>query len=309
MSTDNPISALQEFTTSICLAPPKYELVTQTTGTHKNQFEFIVSVAGVQASGKGFSKQLAKHQAAKNALIKIDEEGNHVSVKTYLNKSNLSITSDGDVPDPDCIVDLQNLCMEKSLQLPSYFEISGEGPSHCREFTYGCSVASLYVKAKAGTKKLAKRLAAKEMLEKLKSLSDEELNSKRQKYEEIENLQAKEKYQLLNNRPDCNFKEIGDFNDNPFVKMMALKGLKYEDFAEDLKMRNEEALSRITGKLGIAYTLRQNENQPTMATLNVAVQVPFAQIAIGDSYDDAKQKVLHQAFLILESYINKKEFS
>lgn len=65
------------------------------------------------------------------------------------------------------LVELQTICMENKVPPPEFFEISSVGPPHNKEFTFECKIASITTEAKASTKKMAKQIAAKEMLERL----------------------------------------------------------------------------------------------------------------------------------------------
>lgn len=56
--------------------------------------------------------------------------------------------------------------MENKIPSPEFKEISSIGPPHAKEFTLECRISSIVTEAKANTKKLAKQLAAREMLEK-----------------------------------------------------------------------------------------------------------------------------------------------
>lgn len=61
---------------------------------------------------------------------------------------------------------LKDLCFEHKIPEPQFVLINEDGPPHSREFTYECCVASLKTVSTSSTKKLAKQLAAQEMLEK-----------------------------------------------------------------------------------------------------------------------------------------------
>lgn len=74
-NTKTPVMVLQELTVKLGMAPPDYQIIFQISGTHQNRFDFAVSVAGIRANGSGSSKQIGKHQAAHNALMKLKEIG------------------------------------------------------------------------------------------------------------------------------------------------------------------------------------------------------------------------------------------
>lgn len=60
---------------------------------------------------------------------------------------------------------LKDICLEYKIPDPIFTLISDVGPPHSREFTYECTVASIKTVATGNTKKMAKQLAAKQMLE------------------------------------------------------------------------------------------------------------------------------------------------
>lgn len=74
-NTKTPVMVLQELTVKNNIAPPDYQIVYQVSGTHQNRFDYVVNVAGIQATGSGPSKQIGKHQAALNALRQLQETG------------------------------------------------------------------------------------------------------------------------------------------------------------------------------------------------------------------------------------------
>lgn len=61
---------------------------------------------------------------------------------------------------------LSDLCFENKILNPIYNEVSDVGPPHNRQFTYECIVASIMTQATGATKKKARHMAAKNMLEK-----------------------------------------------------------------------------------------------------------------------------------------------
>ena len=67
--------------------------------------------------------------------------------------------------------ELQELMQANAVDLPTYSLVSMEGPEHQREFTVSCEVSLCrdLTQATGASRKQAERLAAKAMLEKLKS--------------------------------------------------------------------------------------------------------------------------------------------
>ncbi|XP_060518265.1 RISC-loading complex subunit TARBP2-like isoform X3 [Cylas formicarius] len=201
-NTKTPVMVLQELATKKGFAPPDYKIVRSISGTHLNRFDFVVSVGGIEAEGSGSSKQIGKHEAAHNALMQLKEMGVYnpannpvTTFKAALENTDSSfkstincieivgVNNTGEpemkkirfmsIPEKQPIVNLQNLCVENKAPPPVFTEISCVGPPHAREFTYECRIASLTAQAKGNSKKMAKQLVAKEMLEMVTSVLPE----------------------------------------------------------------------------------------------------------------------------------------
>ncbi|KAJ8967228.1 hypothetical protein NQ314_003007 [Rhamnusium bicolor] len=74
-NTKTPVMILQELTVKKNYAPPAYEIIYSISGTHANRFDYRVTVDGVEAHGTGTSKQIGRHNAAHNALMKFKDLG------------------------------------------------------------------------------------------------------------------------------------------------------------------------------------------------------------------------------------------
>lgn len=72
-----PVMVLQELMQKKGAAPPVYEIIPELTkqGTHINEFYYRVTAHDYTAFGKGSSKQIAKHDAAKAMLNNLQEVG------------------------------------------------------------------------------------------------------------------------------------------------------------------------------------------------------------------------------------------
>lgn len=143
----------------------------------------------IVAGGTGPSKQLGKHNAAYNALQLLkdldlfNEEENPIqkfggdtntTVPVNETSSNIHMGYISKVFWYNLMFvgvnvlfsdELRDICMEHKLADPFFEEISGTGPAHAREFTYQCTVSSIKTEATAGTKKVAKQMAAQKLLE------------------------------------------------------------------------------------------------------------------------------------------------
>ena len=73
------------------------------------------------------------------------------------------------LPPKDPKTALQELLMARGMALPTYELVSRSGPSHAPEFVISVSASGHAGTGRAGNKRLAERLAAAELLERLKS--------------------------------------------------------------------------------------------------------------------------------------------
>lgn len=170
--TKTPAMVLQELTVKRGYSPPEYVLVYSRNGTHENEFHYNVSVAGVNGLGFGRSKQVAKHNAASKALELLADQNLYDPTSGPAHEFNAQAhRNESDSPEKapiNFIGTLQERCAQFKLNMPCFAEVSDVGPPHCRQFTYICSLASITTQATANTKKQAKQLAARDMLDKVK---------------------------------------------------------------------------------------------------------------------------------------------
>lgn len=159
-----PVMALQELAIKK-FQMPEYSLIYTDEGTHLNEFHVQVSLNDMCVVGVGNSKQNAKHDAAQKMLDKLAPLGISVSEHIVIKKPEKSkkLTNSIGV--------LTEMCVKNKL-IPKFTLINKVGLPHCSNFTYQCEVASIITKATAGTKKQAKQMAAKDMLDKIQSLPE-----------------------------------------------------------------------------------------------------------------------------------------
>ncbi|XP_066152290.1 interferon-inducible double-stranded RNA-dependent protein kinase activator A homolog [Euwallacea fornicatus] len=316
-NTKTPVMVLQELTVKKNLGAPDYQIVFQQSGTHVNRFDFVVRVAGVQAEGSGHSKQIGKHQAAHNALLKLEEIGMYnpsenpvAAFKVPLSGQTDSTSSSSSAlfqPALNCIVELQNVCNDNKLPAPEFVEIASVGPPHNKEFTFECKISAITTQAKASTKKLAKQLAAKEMIDRIKNmLPDIQIEHKELAKALLEKEQeAVEKYQdLLDVVPDKSIK-MCDLP-NTLVKLMGVKQLSYKDFQEDLERPSEDSLQRIANRLEFGISMSELQISPSVVIISLKLETPFTVIKVGHNYEDAKAKALEETFEIMDIFMQIK---
>lgn len=146
---------------------PLYEELPQPSSEYDNQgmkFFTRVSALGREAVGGGVTKKIAKHTAAENLLKKFfcndadNDDDNEMQSRKCVEK--------------DSISELMDYCTLKDYHKPSFDCISSCGPSHAPSFTFQCKLNSIVRTATAGNKKLAKQLAADEVLKIIKTVSE-----------------------------------------------------------------------------------------------------------------------------------------
>lgn len=111
--------------------------------------------------GGGTTKRIAKHSAAEKLISK------------YFRPNRFEEDDDEVIQTPDVnfISDLMDFCVLKDYHKPEFSLVTSCGPSHAPTFTIECKLNSITRTGTAGNKTQAKQLAAKEVLDILKSVS------------------------------------------------------------------------------------------------------------------------------------------
>ncbi|XP_069081529.1 interferon-inducible double-stranded RNA-dependent protein kinase activator A [Pleurodeles waltl] len=164
-----PIQLLQEYGIKTG-KPPVYDLEKAEGQAHLPSFTYKVTVDEIVCTGQGPSKKIARHKAAEAAL------------KILKGDCNISLS----VPDPailelpkqqpnqpNPIGTLQELAVKKGWRLPEYSLAQESGPPHKRVFTMTCRVEDFRETGTGTSKKIAKRIAAGKLLEKLKNVPED----------------------------------------------------------------------------------------------------------------------------------------
>eukprot|EP00095_Tigriopus_kingsejongensis_P006651 snap_masked-scaffold363_size195477-processed-gene-0.8 protein:Tk06651 transcript:snap_masked-scaffold363_size195477-processed-gene-0.8-mRNA-1 annotation:"interferon-inducible double stranded rna-dependent protein kinase activator a homolog" len=187
-----PVSLLQELYVKKGMTP-NYDLIQIEGAVHEPTFKYRVTVGEFVATGTGQSKKKAKHAAAKSVLEKIKavqlKAVSHSAMgtspaqalKSALMPASAAVAAqlpdlnsgvllspydDGIEGNP--VGELQELCMNRRIQPPAYEVSLEEGQPHERKFVILCSVGKHEETGSGKSKKLAKRLAAHQMLKRLR---------------------------------------------------------------------------------------------------------------------------------------------
>ncbi|KAK7792293.1 hypothetical protein R5R35_004868 [Gryllus longicercus] len=238
-----PVSVLQELL-SRRGTTPRYELVQIEGAIHEPTFRYRVTVADVVAMGTGRSKKEAKHAAAKALLDKMivgpGEEGSiPVGNSNTMPEVKNEIVSPYDDKIPgNPIGSLQEMCMSRRWPPPSYEMVTEEGLPHERLFTIACTVFKQRELGTGKSKKLAKRMAAHKMWEKLQDapiassnmptgLEDDDEIAQR-----VANMAAR----------------YADLKDSKISTLTTSHSHKVSQFHKNLKLSSGEKLSELQNK-------------------------------------------------------------
>ncbi|KAF8788662.1 interferon-inducible double-stranded RNA-dependent protein kinase activator A homolog isoform X1 [Argiope bruennichi] len=178
-----PISLLQELCATNGINPD-YQLMSVEGAVHAPTFMYRVRVNDVVATATGQSKKKAKHAAAKAVLeILLSEDGlfkeGFVSEGVTVNFQTLNdvIAESVSAPpvDENCsknpVGALQEMCMKMRWQPPYYETEKATGLPHEKVFSIMCMVDNFQTSGEGKSKRLAKRQAAENMLNRLKALN------------------------------------------------------------------------------------------------------------------------------------------
>ncbi|XP_050504182.1 double-stranded RNA-binding protein Staufen homolog 2 isoform X2 [Diabrotica virgifera virgifera] len=300
-----PVMALQELAVKKGFPVPQYEIVDSILGTHNDRFDCRVKACGMEAEGTGTSKQISKHEAAYK-LLKLLEEGGIYDPKELpvqefqVEVAGLENGSSVEAP-VNWIGPLIEMCAKTKIEDPMFKEISAVGLSHSREFTYECRIGSLKTLAVGRTIKMAKHLAAKEMLEKLKDndiLSILILENPKKDHQQRYN-------KLMTSVVRNKMAKLKDFI-TVFHDLMEKYEKNSDVFINDLRERTEESLVRILKQLKLKHDiLVVKDESPVIIVLHVNCNVPYAVMGMGATVEQAKEEALDETFLLLDGLIQQ----
>ncbi|XP_059470018.1 interferon-inducible double-stranded RNA-dependent protein kinase activator A homolog [Neocloeon triangulifer] len=195
MTTKTPVSRLQEISMKMKLAPPEYELTFSRQEGLNPSFTFKCIFNGTSAEGSGRTKRDAKHESADALLRLLQSDLENESILNVV-PDNVVLPHSNKVQ-RNFVGELAEYCLEvlHFAERPVYAEVEASGAAHDPTFTMKCTVSNFSAEAKGPTKKQAKQLAAKQVLERLQSLKDpEEMpQEKREKLLDLSNMSEEEK--------------------------------------------------------------------------------------------------------------------
>lgn len=170
-----PVSILQELLSRRGITP-NYELVQIEGAIHEPTFRYRVSFSDKEmpltAMGTGRSKKEAKHSAAKTLIDKLTgvtiiDKSSSLNENQSGGDTGLGNSEDNVVGNP--IGWLQELCMSRRWPPPIYETEMEVGLPHERQFTIACTIGKYREVGQGKSKKIAKRLAAHKMWNRLQS--------------------------------------------------------------------------------------------------------------------------------------------
>uniref|UniRef100_A0A182WGL6 DRBM domain-containing protein n=1 Tax=Anopheles minimus TaxID=112268 RepID=A0A182WGL6_9DIPT len=168
LTTNNmktPISVLQELLSRRGITP-QYDLIQVEGAVHEPAFRYRVSYQDKDAMGTGKSKKEAKHAAAKALIEKLTGSSFNDYPGAYATDDKPDITNQEE-PTGNPIGWLQEMCMARRWPPPTYETETEKGLPHERQFTIACVVKQYQEIGEGKSKKIAKRLAAQKMWQRL----------------------------------------------------------------------------------------------------------------------------------------------
>ncbi|XP_029461753.1 interferon-inducible double-stranded RNA-dependent protein kinase activator A [Rhinatrema bivittatum] len=152
---------------------PVYNFEKAEGQAHIPSFTFKVVMGDVICTGDGKSKKIAKHKAAEAALNIL--KGDSSISFPVLNSVERDVpTEQQNQTNP--IGTLQEMAVKRGWRLPEYSLAQESGPPHKREFTMTCRIEAFVETGTGTSKKVAKRIAAEKLVNKLQNLLAENIN-------------------------------------------------------------------------------------------------------------------------------------
>jgi len=222
-STKTPVCVLQELCTKCFIGAPIYTIISSEGPVHEPVFVCEVNLPGFVAIGKGTNKKKAKHNSAMNVFNDMRSKCNECNpqlaskFETIINllndlqfddgsvngaKSELTMNEsiDSDLSNSNPIGELIEISQKYSMRLPEFDFTDEQGPPHDRVFLCHVTFGDFQTSAEGRSKKIAKRLAAINLLAKLKEagLTVDKTISNKVKQELTEHEKTSNKKSLIN---------------------------------------------------------------------------------------------------------------
>ncbi|CAI6366868.1 unnamed protein product [Macrosiphum euphorbiae] len=286
----------------------EYGLVSKAGHVHNPVYKFVATNDGICAYGEGWSKKVAKKNAALALLDKLDNNnGNNTITSTTSNipPSNVSPLkiSKEKVLDEKLKVNpigvLQELCMARHWELPDYEILQDErNKTHNVGYSVVCSLKDFQSVGEGITKQAAKRQAAHIMYYQIKNVPQQ--NSSKTKeyvYPTPGNLML----DIMESKDlDCmnNLKSL-----EIFLKRLkssqnsSVNKLRNTDFTAKIRKNAVEFLNAIGGEehFGITYLLMSNKSNDIGMVVQLAVTPLLLFMGSGRTTEDAKEMAAYFA--------------
>nr|AFX89026.1 R2D2 isoform a [Mayetiola destructor] len=166
MAEKTPVSVLQELCVQENASVPMYEPIQHESDP--KMFAYVVEAFGFCAKGSGRSKREAKHEASANLLEILKQ------IDRFKSKFNVVPQTPRPSSETDAVGTLLDICVQRNWPIALFEEMQAYGEPHRPRFTIVCSLSSIQRTGTSTTKKSAKQLAAKAMLDVVQNISQNE---------------------------------------------------------------------------------------------------------------------------------------
>ncbi|XP_055320466.1 uncharacterized protein LOC129577455 [Sitodiplosis mosellana] len=151
-----PVTVLQE------LCVQENELVVFEYVPHETDstmFSCLVAAFDLVSSGSGRSKKEAKHEASEHLMAQL------AKMDRFKQKLQKVPETPRPISDSDAIAVLLEICVQRNFPMPTFELMQSGGEPHPPMFTYVCQVSKIKRTGTFSTKKGARQIAAREVLE------------------------------------------------------------------------------------------------------------------------------------------------
>ncbi|KYB27738.1 hypothetical protein TcasGA2_TC032955 [Tribolium castaneum] len=272
MNGKTPISLLQELMAARGISLPVY--IEEGFGT---SFKCTVKAGGVTACGYGTSKKNAKHESAKNALVKLRREDKSPEIKPRAENNNLFRNFVGELN--------EYAASRYGAKYPSYdfLTVSVDG-----EFFFKCSFANEESIGEGMNKKDAKQDSARKMLELVK------------KNQPVYERKVQEKTTITINNVEEIIEKYKQHSLSETSMVNSSKAGQVFEPTPGIILADEESIDSLRNKLkshNICYTLTQFQINPCIMYVQIN-GTDLCFMAVGDDREEATRNVLRQVLQV-----------